>query len=182
MDPNAYWISFVRFNQGLLSITKKGEIESASRPLVDFGVLNDNLIKGLISCVKCISRSLIKVQMYSLINLLKYNYEASGTMWSMCTINQQIVSYWRIYVKSSKKKLIWTRRSFSRISLWKIWSVVWDKMVVEEGLTRTWPQWTMHWRRASGSLGAEVPDMMDKGKWMFNPRNQASHEECHPWF
>jgi hypothetical protein len=26
--------------------------ESASRPLVDFGVLNDNLIKGLISCVK----------------------------------------------------------------------------------------------------------------------------------
>jgi hypothetical protein len=26
--------------------------ESASRPLVNFGVLNDNLIKGLISCVK----------------------------------------------------------------------------------------------------------------------------------
>jgi hypothetical protein len=35
--------------------------ESASRPLVDFGVLNDNLIKGLISCVKCISRFLMKV-------------------------------------------------------------------------------------------------------------------------
>jgi hypothetical protein len=33
-----------------------GEIEGASRSLVDFGVLNDNLIKGLISCVKCISR------------------------------------------------------------------------------------------------------------------------------
>jgi hypothetical protein len=32
MDPNAYWISFVSFNQGLSSITKKGEIESASRP------------------------------------------------------------------------------------------------------------------------------------------------------
>jgi hypothetical protein len=30
--------------------------ESASKSLVDFGVLNDNLIKGLISCVKCISR------------------------------------------------------------------------------------------------------------------------------
>jgi hypothetical protein len=29
---NAYWISFVSFNQGLSSITKKGEIESASRP------------------------------------------------------------------------------------------------------------------------------------------------------
>jgi hypothetical protein len=26
--------------------------ESASRPLIDFGVLNDNLIKGLISCIK----------------------------------------------------------------------------------------------------------------------------------
>jgi hypothetical protein len=30
--------------------------ESASRPLVDFGVLNDNLMKGLISCVKYMSR------------------------------------------------------------------------------------------------------------------------------
>jgi hypothetical protein len=30
--------------------------ESASRPLVDFGVLNDNLIKDLISFVKCINR------------------------------------------------------------------------------------------------------------------------------
>jgi hypothetical protein len=35
--------------------------ESASSPLVDFGVLNDNLIKGLISCVKCINRLLVKV-------------------------------------------------------------------------------------------------------------------------
>ena len=29
------------------SITKKGEIESASRPLMGFGELNDNMIKGL---------------------------------------------------------------------------------------------------------------------------------------
>ena len=29
------------------SITKKGEIESASRPLMNFGELNDNIIKGL---------------------------------------------------------------------------------------------------------------------------------------
>jgi hypothetical protein len=49
-------------------------------PLVDFGGLNDNLIKGLISFVKYISRFLMKVQMYSLIHLLKYNYEANGTM------------------------------------------------------------------------------------------------------
>jgi hypothetical protein len=47
---------------------------------VDFGVLNENLIKGLISCVKYMSRSLMKVQMYSLIHHLKYNYEANGTM------------------------------------------------------------------------------------------------------
>jgi hypothetical protein len=47
---------------------------------VDFGVLNDNLIKGLISCVKCIRRLLMKVQMYSLIHHLKYNYEANGTI------------------------------------------------------------------------------------------------------
>jgi len=31
----------------LSSITKKGEIESASRPLMGFGELNDNMIKGL---------------------------------------------------------------------------------------------------------------------------------------
>jgi hypothetical protein len=37
----------------------------------------------------------------------------------------------------------------------------------------------MHRRRTSGSLGVEVPDVMEKGKWMFNPRNQASHEESH---
>jgi hypothetical protein len=54
--------------------------ESASRPLVDFGVLNDNLIKGLTSCVKCISRFLIKVQMYLLIHHLKYNIEEYRTM------------------------------------------------------------------------------------------------------
>jgi hypothetical protein len=38
--------------------SKHGETqpESASKPLVNFGVLNDNLIKGLISFVKYISR------------------------------------------------------------------------------------------------------------------------------
>jgi hypothetical protein len=35
--------------------------ESASVPLVGFGILNDNLIKGLILCIKCISRFLMKV-------------------------------------------------------------------------------------------------------------------------
>jgi hypothetical protein len=38
--------------------------ESASKPLVYFGVLNDNLIKGIIACVKYIGRFLMKVQMY----------------------------------------------------------------------------------------------------------------------
>jgi hypothetical protein len=47
-------------------------------------------------------------------------------------------------------------------------------MVVDEGLTRTWPRWTMHRRRASGSLGVEVPNVMEKGKWMFSPRNHAT--------
>jgi hypothetical protein len=35
------------------------------------------------------------------------------------------------------------------------------------------------WRRASGSLGVEEPNVMSNGKWMFNLRNQASHEESH---
>jgi hypothetical protein len=99
-------------------------------------------------------------------------------MSSTCIVNQQIVPYWRIYVKPSKKN-IWTRRRFSRMSLWKTWSNVWDIMVVEQGLIRTSSWWTMHQRRASGSLGIEVPDVTEKGKWMFNPRNQASHEESH---
>jgi hypothetical protein len=47
---------------------------------VNFGVLNDNLIKCLILCVKCINRFLMKVQIYSLIYHLKYNYEANRTM------------------------------------------------------------------------------------------------------
>jgi hypothetical protein len=35
--------------------------ESVSRSLVNFGVLNDNFIKRLISCVKYISMFLIKI-------------------------------------------------------------------------------------------------------------------------
>jgi hypothetical protein len=38
--------------------------ESASRPLVDFSVLNDNLIKGLILCVKCLSIISIKYKIF----------------------------------------------------------------------------------------------------------------------
>jgi hypothetical protein len=37
----------------------------------------------------------------------------------------------------------------------------------------------MHQRRASRSLDVEVPDVMEKDKWMFNPRNQTGHEESH---
>jgi hypothetical protein len=37
----------------------------------------------------------------------------------------------------------------------------------------------MHQRKACGSLGVEEPYVMEKGKWMFNPRNQAIHEESH---
>ncbi len=48
------------------------------------------------------------------------------------------------------------------MSLWKTWSDEWDMMVVEEGLTRTWPWWTMHRRRASESLGIEVPNVMER--------------------
>jgi hypothetical protein len=29
----------------------------------------------------------------------------------------------------------------------------------------------MHQRRASRSLDIEIPDVIEKGKWMFNPRN-----------
>jgi hypothetical protein len=84
--------------------------ESTSRPLVNFGVLNDNFIKELISCIKWISKYKLKSTKYSFIHHLKFGYEANRTMWSTCIVKQQIVLYWRIYVKSSKK-LIWTTRS-----------------------------------------------------------------------
>jgi hypothetical protein len=35
-----------------MSVVVFSQIESACRPLVNFGALNDNLIKGLILCVK----------------------------------------------------------------------------------------------------------------------------------
>jgi hypothetical protein len=54
--------------------------ESASSLLVNFDVLNDNLIKGLISCVKYINMFLMKVQMYLLIYHLKYNHEENRIM------------------------------------------------------------------------------------------------------
>jgi hypothetical protein len=47
---------------------------------VDFGVLNDNLIKGLILCVKCLNMFYIKSIKYSLIHYLKYNYEVNRTI------------------------------------------------------------------------------------------------------
>jgi hypothetical protein len=65
------------------------------------------------------------------------------------------------------------------MSLWKTWSDVRDKMVVEEGLTWTWLWRTMHQRRASGSLGVEKLYVIEKVKWMFNPRIQAIHEESY---
>jgi hypothetical protein len=37
-------------------------------------------------------------------------------------------------------------------------------MVVEKGLRRTWPRWTMHQRRARGSLDVEKPYVIEKGK------------------
>ena len=53
-----YWISFESFNR-LSSITKKGEIERTFRPLVGFGVLIDNTIKGLTCLCEIMSRYLI---------------------------------------------------------------------------------------------------------------------------
>jgi hypothetical protein len=41
------------------------------------------------------------------------------------------------------------RRRFLKMSLWKTWCDVWDIMIVEEWLTRIWPWFTMHQRRAS---------------------------------
>jgi hypothetical protein len=54
-DGEASWLSAPRAHFSLVMS------ESVSRSLVNFGVLNDNFIKRLISCVKYISMFLIKV-------------------------------------------------------------------------------------------------------------------------
>jgi hypothetical protein len=69
--------------------------------------------------------------------------------------------------------------SFQIMSIWKTWSDEWDKIVVEEWLTRTCPRWTIHQRRASGSLGIKELYVMEKGKLIFNPRNQVYYEESY---
>jgi hypothetical protein len=37
----------------------------------------------------------------------------------------------------------------------------------------------MHRRRTSGSLGIEEPHVIEKGRWIFNSRNQANYEGSH---
>jgi hypothetical protein len=37
----------------------------------------------------------------------------------------------------------------------------------------------MHRGRASESLDVEEPYVIENVKWMFNPKNQAIHEETH---
>jgi hypothetical protein len=56
MDPKCFLNIFYKLQSMIVINHQKGEIKSASRPLVDISILNDNLIKGLISCVKCISK------------------------------------------------------------------------------------------------------------------------------
>ena len=54
----------------LSSITKKGEIVSASSPLVDFGELNDNTVKGLTSLL-----SVSKVQQESKLDGISHKFK-----------------------------------------------------------------------------------------------------------
>jgi hypothetical protein len=55
----------------LSSITKKGEIENASRPLSGFGELNDKMIKGLIYLSKIVRRFYLYIHE----QLLEYVFE-----------------------------------------------------------------------------------------------------------
>jgi hypothetical protein len=50
------WLLWLKSNSRVFrnSCCSSVLVESAFMPLVDFGALNDNLIKGLILCVKCL--------------------------------------------------------------------------------------------------------------------------------
>ena len=54
----------------LLSITKNGKIESASRPLTDFGELSDNVIKDYMFVKKLLGRSLFVNQLMILAHVI----------------------------------------------------------------------------------------------------------------
>jgi hypothetical protein len=43
----------------------------------------------------------------------------------------------------------------------------WVMMLVEEGLTMNCLLWTIHQRRASEWFDIEIPNVMEKGKWVF---------------
>jgi hypothetical protein len=74
----------------------------------------------------------------------------------MSTVVTKYVEYMRTYCSRSL-----FQRDINVCSL-KAQRVVWIMMVIEEGSTRTWPRWIIHQRRASGRLGVEVPDVMEK--------------------
>jgi hypothetical protein len=63
--------------------------------------------------------------------------------------------------------------TFQRIinmSSLKTHRVVWIMIVIKEGPTRAWLRWTIHQRRACGRLGGEVPNVMEKGKYMVESK------------
>ena len=109
----------------LSSITKKGEIESASRPLMGFVELNDNLIKGLTRSSKLSWAEFIRISICVLAHV-SWN-QIKGKMrknccwkWSCnnndgfyygltkrdkCTIKGMIAKLWQAYIKDQKKQV-----------------------------------------------------------------------------
>ena len=65
----------------LSSITKKGEIVSASSPLVGFGELNDNTVKGLTSLL-----SVSKVQQESKLDGISHNVQMKTKVVCWCKL------------------------------------------------------------------------------------------------
>jgi hypothetical protein len=56
------------------------------------------------------------------------------------------------------------------VSSLKTQRVVRIMIVIGEGSTRAWSWWTIYQRRVSGRLGVEVPDVMEKRKWMVESK------------
>ena len=59
------------------SITKKGEIESASRPLIGFGELNDKMIKGLMLYLRYHEQGFICISIRVLTHVLRNQIKES---------------------------------------------------------------------------------------------------------
>jgi hypothetical protein len=135
-----------------------------------FWCLNDKMIKELIRFAKC-KTGKMSCDYVEIIHSSRY------TLWPIWLHILNVIKTRRT---SSSKKEENELMMIINISTLKTQRVVWIMMVIEEGSIRAWSWWTIHQRRASGSLDVEVPvcDGEEASEYL-SLRYQSCHIESH---